>query len=247
MRHLLYSQPTDGTHFIFSPWCWYSLYNKERVFLGTTIPLPQIESWLASVVFDLGQDLICVFMCSSGAGTAKPSGPQRMFANWTHLFYLPSVNHANQKLVHFWPRVSLFRLQSETPRPRPLKKNEARKPMLTTVKRHQTTVSCRADPQLMMIVSTSKRVKLGIKAWSHCRPPDITGSYSIYTAYDSGLCYSHLSLPTSLHAHIEISTQICLWWRLRVHGVCDRLSQVKVTSFNANAVFSPLLMSRCDS
>lgn len=95
---------TDFTHFPYSPQMENFSLLENDVFSGTTIDSPQIESWLASVIFDLGQDLIRVFMCSSGAGTAKPSRLQRMFANWTHLLCLPSVYHANQKRVHFSSR-----------------------------------------------------------------------------------------------------------------------------------------------
>lgn len=66
----------------------------------------------------------------------------------------------------------------------------------------------------------------------------------IYTAFDSGPCHYNLSLPTCTYRdiHTDLPTVTS-----QGHGVRDGLSQEKVTSFNANALFSPLLMSGGDS
>lgn len=44
-----------------------------------------------------------MFTCGTSAGrvNTKPSRPQRMLANSTHLRCLPGVYHANQNVVHF--------------------------------------------------------------------------------------------------------------------------------------------------
>lgn len=68
-----------------------------------------------------------------------------------------------------------------------------------------------------------------------------------YTVSDSGPCHYDLPPPTSLYARdTHTYTDLPVVTR-QGHSVCDGLSQAKVTSFNANALFSPLLMSGCDS
>lgn len=112
----LISLPTHwrNTFHILPGW-WYSLCYKMMFSQVQQQIYPRLKPGWPLLPFDLGQDLICVFMCRSGAGTARPSGPQRMFANWTHLLYLPRVHPANQKRVHLWSRLSLFRVNFETP------------------------------------------------------------------------------------------------------------------------------------
>lgn len=63
-----------------------------------------------------------------------------------------------------------------------------------------------------------------------------------------GSCQCHYELTVCVHIHTRTDTHTVLpavtpW----DHNVCDGVSQPRVTSFNAAALFSPLLMSGCDS
>lgn len=109
--------------------------------------------------------------------------------------------------------------------------------------------SCIADPQLTVIFSTSER-------WNWQLTLEATAGRRTLV---SEMSESHISSPPFWSVPLPfISSHIiaCTYRNMHIdlpvvtrqgHGICDGRSQAKVTSFNANALFSPLLMSGCDS
>lgn len=81
----------------------YSWLCSLRSFLRHTTRLsPDFNLICLLYIWFRSEPHFSLFTCGTGAGraSAKPPRPQRMLTNWTHLLYLPSVYHANQKLVH---------------------------------------------------------------------------------------------------------------------------------------------------
>lgn len=127
------------------------------------------------------------------------------------------------------------------------KKNEAGKPMLTTVKLWSDHGELHKwPPQPVRIFSTSK---VGLTHEATAEPQiflsEMSESY-IYSIWFWSVPLWFTSSHIIVYTYRDTHTDLPVVTR-QGHSVCDGLSQAKVTSFNANALFSPLLMSGCDS